>query len=68
MRLLSCTAPLGAFAALLLGPPALAQSGGEPGMTIFGRTLSAHVLLGLSPDYIGSDEYKVFPAGSISLS
>jgi len=61
---------LGAISALLGALPAAAQEDGKDGkrMIFFGRALSAHVLLGVAPDYIGSDDYRVRPAGSLSLS
>lgn len=37
-------------------------------MTIFGRTLSASAKARVAPDYMGSDDYKIGPSGSISLS
>jgi outer membrane protein len=61
-------ASLAAVAALLNGLPASAQEEGGQGKTYFGRTLSTHMLLGLAPDYIGSDDYEPVPAGSLSLS
>jgi MipA family protein len=56
-----------AAAALLGSTPAMAQDSGG-GVTIFGRTLSASVKARVGPDYMGSDDYKVGPSGSLSLS
>jgi outer membrane protein len=56
-----------AAAALVGSTPALAQDSGG-GVTIFGRTVSASLKARVSPDYMGSDDYRVVPAGSISLS
>lgn len=50
-------------------PAGAQEDGGQgSGVTIFGRTLSAHILLAYAPDYLGSDDYEVVPAGSLSLS
>jgi MipA family protein len=49
------------------GPAAAQEAGGQPGMTFFGRVLSVHVLAAYVPDYMGSDDYEVAPAGSLSL-
>lgn len=52
-----------AAATLMTAAPALAQDG----PTIFGRSLSVSLKARVAPDYMGSDDYKVGPAGSISL-
>lgn len=59
---------LAAVGALLNGLPASAQEEAGQGKTYFGRTLSTHILLGVAPDYMGSNDYHLVPAGSLSLS
>jgi hypothetical protein len=53
---------------LLSGPVALAQTDdGSNGMTIFGLSVSARVSASASPDYLGSNDYKVGPTVSFSF-
>jgi outer membrane protein len=62
----------GAFAAsvLLAASPALAQEAAPPGaFTIFGWYLSnASIGLGAEPDYLGSNDYRLAPSGSIAFA
>jgi len=53
---------------LLSGPMAMAQTDdGSGGMTIFGLSVSARVSASVSPDYLGSNDYKVGPTVSFSF-
>lgn len=58
-----------AAAATLLAAPAMAQEvARESDPTFFGFNVNASVRARVQPTYEGSDDYKVGPAGSISLS
>ena len=54
-----------AFAALLAATPALAQ---PTGVTLFGYDVNASLRGRVGPTYEGSNDYKLGPAGSLSLS
>lgn len=61
----------GAAASLLLATsPAFAEDASpQRGFTVFGWYLSnAHVGVGVEPDYLGSNDYRFAPSGSVSFA
>jgi len=61
---------LAAASALLAASPALAQDAAPPGaFTVFGWYLHrASLGAGVEPDYLGSNDYRFAPSGSISFA
>ncbi len=63
---------IAAAATAMLAGPAMAQSepqeDGSSGFTLFGYNVNASLRARVQPTYEGSDDYKIGPAGSISLS
>src|SRR6478609_1940613 len=59
---------LGVAVGLTAVRPAAAQAADdEAGMRVFGQRISGHILAGVKPKYLGSDDFKFAPSGSITL-
>ncbi|THD81088.1 MAG: MipA/OmpV family protein [Phenylobacterium sp.] len=54
-------------AAVLIAGPAMAEDAADPGGGFFGWSVAAAVRMRVQPDYQGSNDYRVVPAGSLAI-